>query len=178
MENEGYDFFDTQITEILELFVESLDKGNFSVEQITNQIRNMHDLIRSGLHLTALTKGKKELADKIDKANDIIVLEEIKTFEQALQTGNEEDFLAEMNWTDKVVLQNKIKNLSDLEKQQVIKNDKRSISILEASIKKDVEEENKREALNQGFDSVEAWRKHHNEINDRSQDNLDYNKTK
>lgn len=138
----------------------------------------MHELIRAGLHLTALTKSKNELADKIDKANHIIVLEEIKTFEQALQTGKEEDFLAQMNWTDKVILQGKIKNLSDLEKQQVIKNEKKSISILETSIKKDVEEENKREALSQGFDSVEAWRKHHNEINDRSQDNLDYNKTK
>lgn len=178
MKNEGYNVFDNQTTDILELFVESLDKGNFSAKQIANQIHNMHDLIRSGLHLTALTKGKNELADKIKKANNIIVLKKIKAFEQALQTGKEEDFLAEMNWTDKVVLQSKIKNLSDLEKQQVIRDEKRSISILETSIKKDVEEENKREALSQGFDSIEAWRKHHNEITDRFQDDLDYNKTK
>ena len=127
-------------------------------EEIVDRISNMHELIRAGMHLTALSKGNEELADKIDKANELIKFKRIDEFKKSVANGTHEEFLANISWTDKTSLKvdMELSRFGLPNEKDLTEEEQKYYDIIENSIKKDVE----KEALSRGFDSVEAWRNH------------------
>ena len=78
MKNDIHNVLGDSIANSIEGIVDCLDKMDLKPEEIVDRISDMHELVRSGMHLTALSKGNEELADKIDKANESIKLKRIK----------------------------------------------------------------------------------------------------
>lgn len=158
MKNDIHNILGDSMANSIEGIVDCLYKMDLKPEEIVDRISNMHELIRGGMHLTALSKGYEELADKIDKANELIKLKRIDEFKKSVANGTHEEFLANISWTDKTSLKVDMElsrfglpNAKDLTEEE-----QKYYDIIENSIKKDVE----KEALSQGFDSVEAWRNH------------------
>ena len=146
MKNDIHNVLGDSIANSIEGIVDCLDKMDLKPEEIVDRISDMHELVRAGMHLTALSKGNEELADKIDKANELIKLKRINEFKKSVTNGTHEEFLANISWKDKISLE------VDMELSRFgLSND-----IIENSIKKDLE----KEALSKGFDSIDAWRNH------------------
>lgn len=153
MKNDVQNIFGDEIARKMENMVSFLEDMNLTPKHIAEYIEHLHELIRAGLHITALSNGNKELADKIDMANELIKLKRIDAFKQSVANGNHEEFLANMPWTDKSSL--KIDMGLD-ERKTLTEEEQQYFNIIESSIDKDIENE----ALSQGFDSVEAWREY------------------
>ena len=127
-------------------------------EEIVDRISDMHELVRAGMHLTALSKGNEELADKIDKANELIKLKRINEFKKSVANGTHEEFLADISWKDKISLEvdMELSRFGLSNEKNLTEEEQKFYDIIENSIKKDLE----KEALSKGFDSIEAWRNH------------------
>lgn len=139
---------------------------NLTSEQIVEHIGEMSELTRAGMHITALSNGNKELANKIDKANQLIKLKRIDEFKKSVANGTYEEFLANMPWTDKSSLSEDMGlfRIGLPSEKTLTEEEQRYSEIIENSIDKDME----KEALSQGFSSVDAWKKynieHHRKI--------------
>lgn len=151
-------FGDDIANSIIENMVECLDKMNLTPEQNAEYIGEAIELIRAQIHLKALLDGKKELADKILKAIEFIKLKRIDEFKKSVANGTHEDFLANISWTDKCSLSVDMGlSRSGLPSEKPLtKEEQRYREIIDNSIQKDIE----KEALSQGFDSVEDWKIH------------------
>lgn len=143
----------------IERVIDYLDRMDLTQEEFVDHISDMHELIREGMYLTALFKRNKKLADKIDKANELIKFKRIDEFKESVANGTHEEFLANLSWTDKCSLKVDMEELfrdGISDERDLTEEEQKYYDIIENSINKDLE----KEALSQGFDSVEAWRKH------------------
>ncbi|MBQ8535511.1 MAG: hypothetical protein IJ463_07500 [Bacilli bacterium] len=158
MKNDIRNIFGDGMATSIEGMVSTLDKMDLSIEEILDYIGDMHELTRAGMHLTALSNGNKELADKINKANKYIKLKRIDEFKKSVAKGTYEEFLANMPWTDKssLLVDMRVFGIGLPSEKNLTEEEQRYFEIIENSINKDIE----KEALSQGFDSVEAWRNH------------------
>ena len=158
MKNDIHNIFGDVTANSIEGMVSCFDKMNLTPEQIIEYIGEMHEIARAGMHITALSSGNKELADKIDKANKLIKLKRIDEFKKSVANGTHEDFLANIPWTDKSSLSVDmgLLRIGLPGEKTLTEEEQRYFEIIENSINKDIE----KEALNQGFDSVEEWRYH------------------
>ena len=100
MKNDIHNVLGDSIANSIEGIVDCLDKMDLKPEEIVDRISDMHELVRAGMHLTALSKGNEELADKIDKANELIKLKRINEFKKSVANGTHEEFLADISWKD------------------------------------------------------------------------------
>ena len=157
MKNDIRNIFGDQRALFFECMLNVLD-NNLKPEEIAEEIGKMHEVIRAGIHLTALSNGNKELADKIDKANELIKLRRIDEFKKTVANGTHEEFLANMPLMDKssLLIDIRLSRIGLPSEKPLTEEEKRYSDIIEKSINNDIETE----ALNQGFDSVEAWRNH------------------
>lgn len=158
MKNDIYNIFGDSMADSIECIVECLDKMDLTQEDFVDCISDMHKLIREGMYLTALSKGNNELADKICKANESIEFKRIDEFKKSVANGTHEEFLANLSYTDKCSLEvdmglfrDEISDENDLTEEE-----QKYYDIIQNSINKDL----KKEALSQGFDSIEAWKNH------------------
>ncbi len=156
MKNDIHNVLGDSIANSIEGIVDCLDKMDLTPEEIVNRISGLNELIREGMRLTALSKGYEELADKIDKANELIKLKRIDEFKKSVANGTHEEFLANISWIDKSSLEVDmgLSRLGLSNKKDLTEEEQKYYDIIENSINKDLE----KEALSQGFDSVEAWR--------------------
>ena len=135
--------------------VDILDKMDLTSEEIAERIGDFCKMVRLEMRITAMLSGNRELADKIDAANNLIKQKRIDSFKQSVTDGTYPDFLAKMSWTEKSSLfvdmgfRNGEKPLTEEEQLYY--------RIIEKSMDKDIE---KGVALRDGFDSVEAWQEH------------------
>lgn len=158
MKNDIRNIFGDDMSNSIEDMVSCFDKINLTPEQIAEYIGEMHEITRTRMHITALSNGNKELADKIYKANELIKLKRIDEFKKSVANGTHEDFLANMPWTDKssLLVDMRLFRIGLPSEKPLTEEEQRYSEIIENSINKDME----KEALSQGFDSVEAWRNH------------------
>lgn len=147
----------------IECMVSCFDKMNLTPEQIVDYIGEMHELIRTVMHITALSNGNKELADKINKANELIKLKRIDEFKKSVANGTHEEFLANMSRTDKTSFEVDMGlfRIGLPSEKPLTEEEQRYFEIIENSINKDME----KEALSQGFDNVEAWKNYNSMLN-------------
>lgn len=158
MKNDIKNIFGDSMTNSLENLVDCFDKANLTPEEIADYIADSPDLTRTGMHIIALSEGNKKLADKIAKANELIKLKQIDEFKKSVANDTYEEFLAKISWTDKsLLLVNMGLSKSELSsKKKLTEEEQRYFEIIDNSINKDLE----KEAISEGFDSVEAWRNH------------------
>lgn len=71
MQNDLNNFFGINIVDSIEIIIDCFDKLELSIEQIEKHMQDMPELTREGLHIIALSKGKEELASKIEKSMSI-----------------------------------------------------------------------------------------------------------
>lgn len=157
------------MTESIEEIVMQFEKMNLTVEQMAEQMKDIDQLSRAGMHLTALSSGNKELANKIDGANKIIEQNKIADFKKAVAEGTQEYFLSQMSWTDKssLLAEMDLFRYESRDEKPYTSEEQRYQDIIEASIEKDIE----KEALSQGFASVEAWREYNGKVLTARRDN-------
>lgn len=158
MKNDIHNILGDRMANSIEGIVDCLDKMDLTPEEFVNRISDLNELIRGGMRLTALSKGYEELADKIDKANELIKLKRIDEFKKSVANGTHEEFLANISWIDKSSLKVAmgLARLGLSNEKELTEEEQKYYDIIENSINKDLE----KEALSQGFDSVEAWRNH------------------
>lgn len=154
-----HNIFGDSMADSIERVIDYLDRMDLTQEEFVDHISDMHELIREGMYLTALFKRNKKLADKIDKANELIKFKRIDEFKKSVANGTHEEFLANLSWTDKSSLKVDMEKLfrdGISDERDLTEEEQKYYDIIQNSINKDLE----KEALSQGFDSVEAWRKH------------------
>lgn len=151
-------FGDDIANSIIENMVEFLDKMNLTPEQIAEYIGEVSESTRALILIKALLDGNEELADKISKAIEFIELKRIDEFKKSVANGTHEDFFANMTWPDKCSLSVDMGlfRAGIPGEKPLTKEEQRYREIIDNSIQKDIE----KEALSQGFDSVEDWRTH------------------
>lgn len=156
MNNNVNNILDGELHNSIEGMVDCFDKMNLTTEQIVEYISSMPLVSREVMHLVALSKGNRKLADKIDKANEIIELKTIEAFKKSVEDGTYENFLANMNWEDKVSLpvDMGLFRIGLSGEKPLTEEEQRYSDIIENSIHEDI----KKEALSQGFESIEGWR--------------------
>ena len=156
MNNNVNNIFDGELPNSIEGMVDCFDKMNLTAEQIAEYIDDMPQVSRVVMHIVALSKGNRELADKIDKANEIIDLKTIEAFKKSVENGTYEEFLANMNWEDKSSLSVDMGlfRMGLPSEKPLTEEEQRYSDIIENSIHEDI----KKEALSQGFESIEGWR--------------------
>ena len=134
--------------------VDILDKMDLTSEEIAERIGDFCKMVRLEMRITAMLSGNRELADKIDAANNLITQKRIDAFKQSVADGTYLDFLSKMSWKDKDDLSDDMGLFRTGEKTE---EEQLYYRIIEKSMDKDIEKE---VALRDGFDSVEAWQEH------------------
>ena len=149
-------FGDDIANSTIEHIVKCLDKMNLTPEQIAEYIGKVSETTRALIHIKALLDGNEELADKISKAIEFIKLKRIDEFKKTVANGTHEDFLSNMPWTDKCSLRRDMGlfRIGLPGEKPLTEEEQRYCEIINNSIQKDIE----KEALSQGFDSVEDWK--------------------
>lgn len=104
MMNDIQDDYKEKIASSLELMVNCFERMNLTAEQIMDQISDMPKILRNKILTTASLAGKKELAEKIGTANEMIKLKNIDKFKESVVNGTHEKFLSNMTWSDKALL--------------------------------------------------------------------------
>ena len=158
MKNDIKNIFNSIMASSMEEMVYTFKNSNMTPEEIAERIKDLHEIIREGIRITALSAGDKEMSDKIGKANQIIIENRIAEFKKAVANGTQEEFLSKMPWTDKVSLKVNIK-FSSTEKP-LPQEEQRYMDIIEKSIDEDIN----KEAWSQGFSSVEKWREYNAKV--------------
>lgn len=156
MKNDIKQIFGDGMTEALDRIVNCYENMEMTIEQLVEQMKGMDEISRAGMHVTALFKGDKELAAKIDSANKIIKQSRISDFKQVVAEGKQEEFLSTMSRTDKSSLKIDMWLLRPDFPSEIplTADEQRYFDIIEQSIASDIE----KEALSQEFESVDAWR--------------------
>lgn len=136
--------------------VDILDKMDLTSEEIAERIGDFCKMVRLEMRITAMLSGNRELADKIDAANNLITQKRIDAFKQSVADGTYPEFLSKMSWKDKDDLSDDMELFRTGEKP-LTEEEQLYYRIIEKSMDKDIE---KGVALRDGFDSVEAWQEH------------------
>lgn len=162
MKNDIQNIFGTTMANSLEGLANVFKKANMTPEEIAESIKDLHETARAGIHICALSNGDKETADKISKANQIIKERRISEFKKAVANGTEKEFLSTMPWTDKSSLKVDMDlfRIGIPSEKPLTEEEQRYSDIIEKSIDEDL----KKEALSQGFSSVEEWREHNSKV--------------
>ena len=134
--------------------VNTFDKKDSSIDEIYQTIKVFGEGARIIIYMTALTTGKKELAEKIHAANVKINNERINSFINSILNSTYEEFLSNLSFVEKISLKAEIQLYKSLDKIDI--DIEKCLGIIEKSIRVDLEEE----AKSQGFDSVEEWQRH------------------
>ncbi len=147
-----------EITDSIEEMIVYFDKTSMDSKKIASHLKKINKTIRDTMHIIAVLKGKKELADKIKEANNIIIKTKMASFKKAVADGTYEQYLSQMSCEDKISLSVEL----DFFRKRFYEQRPYSIEehqcheIIERSIAKDIE----KEGLRQEFSSVKAWEKH------------------
>ena len=150
-------FDDDILIDAIEGMVVIFKKANMSSERIAEEIKGFDEIVRESFHISALSNGDKELADRIYGAITILKNRRISEFKEAVDKGEEKEFLSSMTLAEKSLLMFDMGlTISSIltEEQQ------RYYDIIEKSIAEDI----KRQALIEGFNSVEEWKEHNSRI--------------
>jgi hypothetical protein len=167
MKNDVRSIFGEGITASIEGVVAIFEKSGMTSEEIANHIEGMHETVRAGMHITAIANGNKELADRIAGANNIITQSRINEFKKSVAEGTHEQFLSQMPWTDKCSLSvdMRLVRIMGFDSETPLTPEEQNYNdIIQVSIDKDIE----KEALSQGFQSVDAWREHNSKMSMQS----------
>lgn len=84
----------------LEDLIKIYEKENFTIDQIVENISDMLDITRASLHIIAIANKNNELADKIQKANEIVTQNKINAFKESVKNGTYKEFLQNMSWSE------------------------------------------------------------------------------
>lgn len=162
MKNDIQKIFGSTMASAMEGMAKVFKNANMTPEEIAESIKDFHEITRAGIHIIALSSGDKETADKIDKANQIIKERRISEFKKAVANGTEKEFLSTMPWTDKSSLKVDMGlfRIGIPSEKPLTEEEQRYLDIIEKSIDEDI----KKEALSQGFSSVEEWREHNAKV--------------
>lgn len=144
---------DVSMNNCINGLINDFEKMNLSTEQIYEYINKFSEFVRAKMHLYAITSGNEELAKKICKANERLKKERIDKFLDSIKNEKNDEFLANMSFTDKSSLKVDIQHSNDLNFSSL--EVEKSLEILETSIYSDLNKFAKAE----GFDSVEAWQR-------------------
>lgn len=101
MNNKSKMILENDITRCIDGIVLALKKSNIDSKEIAESIKDVHETIRIVMYLTALKNNDKELANKIDIANEIIIKNRINDFKNAVTNGTHKEFLSTISETDK-----------------------------------------------------------------------------
>lgn len=162
MENDIQKFYGNTMANSMEKIVNVFKNANMTPEKIAESIKDFDETTRAFIHFSALSSGDKETANRISKANHIIKERRISEFKKAVANGIEKEFLSTMAWTDKtslIVDMNLFRIGIPIEKPLTEEEQRYSV-IIEKSIDEDL----KKEALSQGFSSLEEWREHNSKV--------------
>ena len=139
------------LKEIIERLLECYKASNKSAKEIADFLEDIDEVNIAYLHITAVTKGETDLANKIEEAMDIITERKINKFREAIKTGSLKEFLKGMTYTEKIsfLMDIKYSNLNEEEKQELIRilDEAREQALLE-------------EAHSKGFETIEEWREY------------------
>ena len=162
MKNDIISIFGSAMARLMERMAKVFKKASMPPEEIAESIKDLHEITRAGLHLSALANGDKETAYKINKANQIIKERRISEFKKAVANGTEKEFLSTMPWTDKTSLEVDMGlcRIGIPSEEPLTEEEQRYFDIIEKSVDEDI----LNEAISQGFNSVEEWREHNAEI--------------
>lgn len=162
MKNDIQNIFGSTMARSMEGMANVFKNANMTPEEIAESIKDFHETTRAGIHISALSSGDKETADKIDKANQIIKGRRISEFKKVVANGTEKEFLSTMPWTDKSSLKVDMGlfRIGIPSEKPLTEEEQRYSDIIEKSIDEDI----KKEALSQGFSSVEEWREHNAKV--------------
>lgn len=157
MENDIKNIFGDVANSIFNL-VACFDKANLTPEEIADYIGDISYLARAGMHIIAFSEGNEKLADKIAKANELIKLRQIDEFKKSVANDTYEEFLTQIPWPDKssLLVDMGLSRAELSSKKKLTEEEQRYFEIIDNSINKDLE----KEAIGEGFHSVEAWREH------------------
>lgn len=157
MKNELHNILGYSIDESIEHIVECFDKLELSIEQLEKYMQNIPELTKAEMHIIALSKGKKELAEKIDKTNKLIEMKRFNDFKKCVANGTYEEFLANMTWIDKssLLCEMGLFRVGIPSEKPFTKEEQIYYDIIQSSIDDDL----RKEVLSQGFDNVDEWRK-------------------
>lgn len=86
---------------IFSVIIKLIKESDLTVESIAKLIFRLDKEFRNGLYIYSLQIKDEELANKIDKANLLLVEIKINYFKQLVDNGNEKRLLDTMNWADK-----------------------------------------------------------------------------
>lgn len=164
------------------------ERINISVKQLVDDLSVYNKPIIDEIYNTALSMEKKELANKIEKADNIIVLGDVNTFLKVIRRSKKNDFsedlleylLEEMNYDYKTFLQDAIKyTIPKVKNRALTKEEKTAISILETSKEKEIAKIGE-EHTEDVPESLRDWRKLINKeiFKTAFQDNPDHEKTR
>jgi hypothetical protein len=160
--NSLENYFDESLVNSWEHIVDCFESLDYSTKKIAEYIKNFDEITTAGIHLSALNKGNKKMADRIDKAMEINKENRINAFKEVVANGTEQEYLSKMTWIEKLSLQCDM-DLSSVRlnnKPRLTEKEKNYVNILENSIAEDI----KNIALSEGFSSVEEWRHHNWEV--------------
>ena len=102
--NNIQDDYKDKIASSLEVMVNCFERMDLTAEQIMDQISDMPRTLRNKILVTASLSGKKELAEKIGTANEMIKLKNIEKFKESVVNDTHSQFLSNMTWNDKALL--------------------------------------------------------------------------
>lgn len=162
MKNDTQKFFGNTIVNSVEKMVNVFKNANMTPEKIAESIKDFDKTTRTCIHIIAFSSGDKETADKISKANKIIKERRISEFKIAVANGIEKEFLSTMAWTDKtsLIVDMDLFRIGIPSEKPLSEEEQRYSDIIEKSIDEDL----KKEALSQGFSSVEEWREYNSKV--------------
>ena len=92
MKNDIQNIFGSTMARSMEGMANVFKNANMTPEEIAESIKDFHETTRAGIHISALSSGDKETADKIDKANQIIKGRRISDLKKLLQTAQKKNF--------------------------------------------------------------------------------------
>ena len=162
MKNDTQKIFNNKLVNSVEKMVNGFKNANMTPEKIAESIKDFDKITRRGIRNIAYYSGDKETADKISKANKIIKERRISEFKKAVANGTEKEFLSTMPWTDKSSLKVDMGlfRIGIPSEKPLTEEEQRYSDIIEKSIDEDL----KKEALSQGFSSVEEWREYNSKV--------------
>lgn len=170
MEKDIRKVFGKDISRAIEDIVRCYEDIDFTSEQLAEHMENIDEILREAIHITALSEGNQELAERINAANEIIKQNQINNFKKSVVEGTYEEFLSKMSWTDKssFLVNMGLFRIGFSSEKPYTAEEQQYYDIIKSSIDKDIE----KEALSKGFPSVEAWEENRSKVLKKQRSNF------
>ena len=130
-------------------------------KQIADIMESLDKKTRATIYLAAFHGSTKQLADKIDQADEIVDKRKrqklVYDFKEALANSDVRDFLSSLSLNDKTNLEEDmgILRLGLSSESQLIEEEQKYLDLIEDSIA----DYTRKAALKSGFESIDEWRK-------------------